>query len=86
MTSQPTTASNRKPVHKIKSGSITVTIWKNEGGKHAWHSVRPSRSYKDGGEWKEADTYGPEDLMTLAKLLDLAHTWIVTQQAERRAA
>jgi hypothetical protein len=85
MTSDAAT-DKRKPAHKIRSGSITITIWKNEGDKSAWYSVRPSRRYKDGDEWKEADTYGPEDLMTLAKLLDLAHTWIINQQAQRQAA
>jgi len=79
-------ASKPKPAHKIRSGSITVTIWKNEGDKRAFYSVTPSRSYKQGNEWKETDSYGDEDLMTLAKLLDLAHTWIVNQQSERKAA
>src|SRR5262249_32977941 len=78
--------SKRKPAHKLKSGSITVTIWKNEGGKNAWYSATPSRSYKSGDEGKETDSYGAEDLMTLAKLLDLAHTWIVSQQTGRQAA
>jgi hypothetical protein len=40
----------------------------------------------DGNDWKESDSYDPEDLITSAKLLDLAHTWIVNQPAERKAA
>jgi hypothetical protein len=75
-----------KPAHKIRSGALTVTVWKNDGDKGPWYSVTPARSYKQGEEWKESDSYGFEDLMTLAKLLDLAHTWILSQQAERKAA
>jgi hypothetical protein len=48
--------------------------------------VTPSRSYKNGDGWKETDSFGVDDLMNLAKLLDLAHTWTLNQQAERRAA
>jgi hypothetical protein len=78
----------QKPAHKIRHGALTVTIWKNDGGeKGPWYSAVPSRSYKQGEEWKESDSFGFDDLMTLAKLLDLAHTWIMTQQqAERQAA
>lgn len=80
-------SSNTKPAHKIRSGALTVTIWRKEGDKGPWYSVTPSRSYKQGEEWKESDSYGGDDLLTLAKLLDLAHTWILDQQqAERRAA
>jgi hypothetical protein len=74
-----------KPAHKIRNRSLTVTIWKHDSDKAAWYTVRPSRSYKQGEEWKESDTYREDDLLPLAKLLDQAHSWIVTaQQAERR--
>ena len=76
-----------KPAHKLRSGALTVTIWKNESDKGPWHSVTPSRSFKQGEEWKESDSYGYDDLLALAKLLDQAHSWIQdTQQAEKKAA
>jgi hypothetical protein len=77
---------NDKPTHKIRSGALTVTIWKNQGEKGAFYTVTPSRSYKKGEEWEETDSYSFDDLMTLAKLLDLAHTWILEQQLTRKAA
>ena len=43
------------------------------------YSVTMSRSYKQGEEWKQADSYGADDLLLLAKLLDQAHTWILEQ-------
>ena len=76
----------RKPAHKIRSGAVTVTIWKNDGEKGPWYSVTPSRGYKQGDGWKESDSFAVDDLMNLAKLLDLAHTWILSRQAKRKAA
>ena len=57
-----------------------MTIWKNDGDKGAWYSVTATRNYKQGEEWKESDSFGFDDLLTMAKLLDQAHTWIMTQQ------
>ena len=75
-----------KPAHKLRSGALTVTIWKNESDKGPWYSATPSRSFKQGEVWKESDSYGFDDLLALAKLLDQAHTWIQEKQAEKRAA
>ena len=83
----PTWPIKRKPAHKIRHRALTVTIWKNTGDKGAWYSVTPSRSYKQGEEWMESDSFGIDDLLPLAKLLDQAHTWIVNaEQTERQAA
>jgi len=76
-----------KPAHKLRNGALTVTIWKNESEKGAWYSATPSRSFKQGESWKESDSFGFDDLLALAKLLDQAHSWIQDkQQAERQAA
>ena len=41
------------------------------------HVVKVSRIYMGQDEqWKKADTFGREDLLTLAKVADLAHTWV----------
>jgi hypothetical protein len=70
-----------KPTHKIRQGVLQVTIWRNTSDKGNWYSVIPTRSYKQGDEtWKETDSLGFDDLLTMAKLLDLAHTWVMHQQ------
>ena len=70
-----------QPAHKIRSGALQVTIWRNHGERGNWYSVIPSRGYKQGDDaWKETDSLGFDDLLTMAKLLDLAHTWIMHQQ------
>ena len=78
--------SKAKPVHKIRSGAIEVAVWGQENDKGPWYSVTMSRSYKQGDEWKQADSYGVDDLLLLAKLLDQAHTWIISQPTKRQAA
>ena len=75
------------PAHKIRNGVLQVTIWRNNGEKGPWYSVIPTRSYKQGDDmWKETDSLGSEDLLAMAKLLDLADTWIMHQkQADAKA-
>ena len=76
-----------KPAHKLRIGVLQVTIWRNHGEKGPWYSVTPSRSYKQGDEtWRETDSLGFDDLLTMAKLFDQAHTWIIDQQrADQKA-
>jgi hypothetical protein len=70
-----------QPAHKIRTGALQVTIWRNHGEKGNWYSAVPTRSYKQGDDtWKESDSLGFDDLLTMAKLLDQAHTWIQHQQ------
>ena len=69
------------PAHKIRRGVLQVTIWRNTGDKGTWYSVIPSRGYKAGDDaWKETDSLNADDLLPMAKLLDLADTWIMHQQ------
>jgi hypothetical protein len=76
-----------QPAHKIRISNLSATIWRNSSDKGVWYSVNPSRSYKKGDEtWKETDSLGFDDLMTMAKLLDQAHTWISRQmQADSKS-
>ena len=69
-----------QPAHTIRSGAIKVTIWRNEGEKGVWYSVTPSRSYKQGEEWKDSDSFGEDDLLLVSKLVDQAHSWIMAQR------
>jgi hypothetical protein len=70
-----------KPAHKLRNGVLQVTIWRNSGEKGSWYSVTSSRSYKqDDDAWRETDSLNFDDLLSMAKLLDQAHTWIAQQQ------
>jgi len=46
------------------------------------YNVTFSRSYKDGNNnWKDSASFGPDDLLLLAKVADEAHTWIARQRS-----
>lgn len=66
-----------KPVHEIRMGRIKAVIWGNEieGGGFR-HNVQLRRIYKEGEEWKQSDSFGRDDLPLVAKVGDMAHTWI----------
>ena len=72
-----------QPAHRIRSGVLQVTIWRNHSIEKGttWYSVKPTRSYKQGEDsWTQTDNLGFDDLLPMAKLFDLAHTWIMHQQ------
>lgn len=72
-------ASSQKPVD-VRIGAIKATIWTNESESGLWHSVNFSRLYKDGEEWKNTGNFRRDDLLLLAKVVDLAHTRILELQ------
>lgn len=68
--------SNQGPVHEIRLGAIKAAIWENDTRNGPRHSVTLSRLYKDGDEWKRTESFGRDDLPLVAKVADLAHTFI----------
>jgi hypothetical protein len=76
---QKPASNNERPAHKLRMGLIDVAIWRREGEHGPFYTVAPSRSYKQGEEWKQADNYGADDLLVLAELLRMAWAWIISQ-------
>lgn len=70
----------QKPAHEIRLGRIKATIWANDTANGTRHNVSVSRIYKDGDDWKQSDSFGRDDLLLVAKALDMAHTWIFEQK------
>ena len=68
-----------RPVHEVRLGRIRAAIWENETQIGTRHNVTLSRLYKDGDEWKDSTSFGRDDLPLVAKVADLAHSWIFTQ-------
>lgn len=84
------TASNGQPkampVHTVRIGALKVAIWKNQTVNGPMHNCTLVRSYKNQqGEWAESGSLSRDDLLTAAKALDLAHTYIVETEAAARA-
>ena len=76
------TTTKTPPVHEVRAGRIRAAIWANPSEKGVWHTVTLSRLYKDGDEWKDSQSFGRDDLLLLAKVIDKAHSWIIDQMAQ----
>jgi hypothetical protein len=74
----PPKASN-KPVHEVRLGRIKAAIWANRSDSGVRHNVTVTRIYKDGEQWKDSASFGRDDLPLVAKVCDLAHSWIFQQ-------
>ena len=72
----------QKPVHEIRLGRIKAAIWANETDNGTRHNVTITRLYKDGDEWKTSTSFGREELPLVAKVADMAHSWIYQQGHE----
>jgi len=73
----------KKPVHEIRLGRVRAAIWENETQNGTLHNVTFSRLYKDEeDQWSDSTSFGRDDLPLLAKVADMAHTWIFQQRQE----
>jgi hypothetical protein len=79
----PTTepaSSKTQPVQVVRLRNIRAAVWANDTEFGTRHNVTVSRLYKDDeGQWRTSESFGRDDLLLLAKVLDLAHTWISEQ-------
>lgn len=72
-----------RPVHEIRFGRIRATIWGKSVGDETWYNVTFSRLYKDQDDaWADTASFGRDDLPLLAKVADLAHTWVYQRGPE----
>lgn len=71
-----------KPVSEVRFGSIVASIWENKADNVTYYNVTISRLYRDGDSWKRSESFGRDDLLTVAKVADLAHTRIFERQKE----
>ena len=62
-------------------GRIRAAIWQNQTDTGVRHNVTISRLYKDGDDWKDTTSFGRDDLPLVAKVCDLAHSWIYSQSS-----
>lgn len=64
------------PVHEIQIGRIRATIWRNQNDGRAWFSVQVVRLYREGDTWKSTSSFSRDDLPVVAKVADMAYSWI----------
>jgi hypothetical protein len=77
-----------RPVFERRLGSIRVAVWQNaapDGG--VWWNISIVRRYRDGEEWKEAQTFnGLADLALVREAATLAGSWIAAQETATLAS
>ncbi|MGO8697005.1 MAG: hypothetical protein ACLQVY_04720 [Limisphaerales bacterium] len=80
MRNQPTSARlPNKPVHHIRSGAVSASIWRQETPKGPVFNVTFQRSYKEGEDWKTSTTFGCGNLLVLGLIAARAFEWISSQ-------
>ena len=75
-----------QPVAEVRLGRITATIWRNRTADDdgVFYSTQLTRLYRRDEKWERAHAFGRDDLLTVAKVADLANTRIHDLQAEAR--
>lgn len=76
-----------KPAHEVRLGRIKATVWANEiyqGGTA--YAVQIVRLYKEDDQWRDTTSFNRGDLPLVAKVADLAHTWIFQHAKEGNTA
>ena len=69
-----------QPTAEVRIGQIKAAIWKNDTDAGTRFNVTVTRIYMEGEEWKYSETFGRNDLLVLAKVLDRAHDRIYELQ------
>jgi hypothetical protein len=76
-TRAPKAEAKAKPVHEIRLGRVKAAIWANETDNGTRHNVTITRLYKDDdNQWQTSNSFGRDELALVAKVADMAHTWI----------
>ena len=68
-------AKPNKPAAKFRIGYVTATVWQND----EFYNVTLARTYKDGDDLKETNSFGHADLLNAARVLERAEAWIAEQ-------
>ena len=76
---------NNKPTHTLLIGYCACAIWENHSNGKRFFTVTFEKRYKaEDGKWTGGYSFGRDDLLSLSKLADMAHTWILVQQTKER--
>ncbi len=77
MANSPAPAPRNQPVHEVRLGAVKAAIWQNDTDSGIRYNVTFERLYMQDNEWRSTGSFGRDDLLLLAKVSDLAHSWII---------
>ena len=73
------TKSENQPIHKIRHGAVSASIWRQETDKGPMFNVTFQRTYKDGDAWKNSTSFGRNNLLVVSLIAARAYEWISSQ-------
>lgn len=77
------TSPANRPIKEFRVRNLSLAIWQNEGTRDGrpvtLHSITLNKRYRDQGtgEWKDSNSFFPDDLPRLRLLLDKAYEHIL---------
>lgn len=74
------------PVHQIRHGAVSASIWRQQTEKGPMFNVTFQRAYRDGEAWKNSGSFGRKDLLVVGLIAARAFEWIATQSAKAGAS
>ena len=83
-TSGDSERSSRGPVFSCRHRALKAAVWRNETENNGvMFNTTISRSYKDGEEWRESQSFGWDDLLIVAELLRTCYGFIAREMAKQ---
>ena len=74
------------PVRTLRLGRIKAAVWENASDQRPFFNVTFARTYMDADKkFRDTDSFGRDDLLLLAKLADLAHTFVCEQTSAQKS-
>ena len=68
----------QRPIKQVRIGRVKAAIWERETENGSLYSVSFQRLYRtDDEKWGQSEYFNRDDLLTLLKVADLAHSAIV---------
>ena len=81
--SAPTPAAG--PIKTLRIGRLKAAVWENGSDDRTFYNVTFARTYMgEDKKFRDADSFGRDDLLLLSKLADVAHTFVCDRMATQR--
>ena len=74
------------PAHTIRFGLIKGSVWRNQTRAGDRYTITVVRLFNNGDRWTESTRFGRDDLPLVAKVCDLAHTWVFQNSGQPESA
>jgi hypothetical protein len=82
---KPATTSKTQPIHQIRHGAVSASIWRQETEKGPLFNVSFQRAYKDGETWKHSSSFGRNNLLVVSLIAARAFEWIGNQRPQPKS-